>query len=160
MKCGRIALTLALTMLAPLPALAQGGTQGQGRGMGGAMAARLLVDQGSVEYLVTKSEDLKLTADQTKRLEVIGAAYSASTRESREQIRSMLPQPGQAAGGDREAMMQRMQQVRPLADKLIEDDQKSLDEAILPLDDAQKEKVKALLDERRQNARPRRGGAS
>jgi hypothetical protein len=55
-------------------------------------------------------------------------------------------------------MMQRLEQARPLAEKLTEDDQKALDEALKVLDDAQREKAKALLDERRQNARPRRAG--
>jgi Spy/CpxP family protein refolding chaperone len=152
----QLVIALAVTMLAPLPLLAQGGTQGRG-GMGGVMSARLLVDQGSVEYLVTRAEDLTLNESQRTQLEAIAVKWTAATRESREQIRGMLPQRGQA-GGDREAMRQRLEQVRPLAEKLTEDDQKALDEAVKLLDDAQREKAKALLDERRQNARPRRGG--
>ena len=149
-------IALAMTLLAPLPLLAQGGAQGR-EGMAGVMSARLLIDQGSVEYLVTRSADLTLNEDQRTQLEAIAVKWADATRESREQIKGMLPQRGQA-GGDREAMRQRLEQVRPLADKLTEDDQKALDEAVKVLDDAQREKAKALLEERRQSARPRRGG--
>jgi Spy/CpxP family protein refolding chaperone len=158
MKHGRsFTIALAVSLLAPLPLLAQGGGQGRG-GMGGMMSARLLVEQGSVEYLVTKAADLELTADQTTQLESIGAKWAEATKESREQIRSMLPQPGQRMGGDRDAMMQRMRQMQPLAQKLNEDDEEALVEALALLDDAQQTKAKALLEERRQSARPRRGG--
>lgn len=161
MKHGRsLTMALAVSLLAPLPLLAQGGGQG-GRGpAGGVMSARLLVEQGSVEYLVTKAADLELTSDQTKQLEAIGAKWSEATKESREQIRGMMPQPGQAAGGDREAAMQRLQQMRPIAEKLDEEDRKALGEALALLNDAQQTRAKALLDERRQNARPRRGGGA
>ncbi|MGH7448924.1 MAG: hypothetical protein ACRELT_15235, partial [Longimicrobiales bacterium] len=148
MKHGRsLVMVLAVSMLAPLPLLAQGGGQGQTRpGMRGAMSARLLVDQGSVEYLVTKAADLGLTADQSNGLESIGAKWAASTQESRAQIRTLLPQRGQATGSDRDAMMQRMQQVRPLAEKLTADDQASLAEALKLLDETQQEKARALLE--------------
>ena len=152
----QLVIALAVTLLAPLPLLAQGGAQGRGA-MGGVMSARLLIDQGSVEYLVTRAADLTLNEDQRTQLEAIAVKWADATRESREQIKGMLPQRGQAAG-DREAMMQRLEQARPLAEKLTEDDQKALDEALKVLDDAQREKAKALLDERRQNARPRRAG--
>jgi Spy/CpxP family protein refolding chaperone len=153
----QLVIALAITLLAPLPLLAQGGAQGRGA-MGGVMSARLLIDQGSVEYLVTRAADLTLNEDQRTQLEAIAVKWADATRDSREQIKGMLPQRGQAAGADREAMMQRLEQARPLAEKLTEDDQKALDEALKVLDDAQREKAKALLDERRQNARPRRAG--
>lgn len=158
MKNGRsLAAALAISMLAPLPLLAQGGGQGSRGGMG-AMSARLLVEQGSVEYLVTKAADLELTPGQTTQLEAIGRKWAASTTDSRAEIRGILPQPGQAAATDREARMQRMQALRPLVEKLAEEDTKALNEALALLDEAQRTKVKALLDERLQNARPRRGG--
>lgn len=152
----QLVIALAVTMLAPLPLLAQGGTQGRGA-MAGIMSSRLLVDQGSVEYLVTRAADLTLNDDQRTQLQAIAVKWADATRDAREQIKGTLPRRGQA-GGDREAMRQRLEQVRPLAEKLTEDDQKALDEAVLLLDDAQREKAKALLEERRQNARPRRGG--
>ncbi|MBR9989467.1 MAG: hypothetical protein KFH98_06910 [Gemmatimonadetes bacterium] len=159
MKHGRsLAMALAVSLLAPLPLLAQGGGQGRG-GMGGAMSARLLVEQGSVEYLVTKSAELELTADQTKQLETIGAKWAASTKEPREQLKGMLPQQGQAMGdGNREAAMQRLQAMRPLAEKLNEDDQKALAEALALLAEPQQARAKTLLEERARDARPRRGG--
>lgn len=161
MKHGRtLAMALAVTMLAPLPLLAQGGGQARG-GMGGGMSARLLVDQGSVEYLVTKATDLELTADQTAKLEVIGAKWAESTKDSREQLKGMLPQPGQgqAMGGDREAARQRMQAMRPLAEKLTEADEKALAEALALLAEPQQARAKSLLEERAMEARPRRPGS-
>ncbi|HSK20766.1 MAG TPA: hypothetical protein VK912_16555 [Longimicrobiales bacterium] len=162
MKNGRsLALALAVFVLAPLPLLAQGGGQGGRGGMGGgAMSARLLIDQGSVEYLVTKADHLGLTAEQKTGLEAIGARWSATTKESREQIRTRLPQPGQAAGGNREEMMQRLQEMRPFAEKVDEEDRKSLAGALALLNEEQQTKAKALIEERRQNARPRRGGGA
>lgn len=149
-----LGIALAVTMLAPFPLLAQNGSQG---GRTGAMSARLLVEMGSVEYLVTKAEELKLNGDQKTRLEAIGAAWAEATKATREEIRGMLPQRGQAGSRDREAMRERMQAMRPLAEKLAEEDRKSLDEAVKLLDATQQETVKTLLDERRQSARPRRG---
>ncbi|HEX6307568.1 MAG TPA: hypothetical protein VFZ69_05230 [Longimicrobiales bacterium] len=148
-------LLLALTMsvLAPLPLLAQSGPPPGGRG--GAMTARLLLEQGSVEYLVAKAADLQLTAEQTAQLQAIGSKWAEATKQSREQIRAEMPQRGQ--GGDREAMMQRMQELRPRMEKLREEDQKALDEALGLLGAEQQTKAKALLEERAQNARPRRG---
>ncbi|HEX6134216.1 MAG TPA: hypothetical protein VFZ24_09635 [Longimicrobiales bacterium] len=146
-------LALAISALAPLPLLAQSGPPQGGRA--GAMGARLLLEQGSVEYLVTKAADLQLSSEQTTRLQAIGAKWAESTKTSREQIRAGMPQRGQ--GGDREAMMQRMQELQPLMQKLREDDQKSLDEALQLLGEEQQTKAKALLDERARNARPRRG---
>lgn len=164
MRHGRsLAMALAVSILAPLPLLAQAGGQGgQGRGgMGGAMSARMLVEQGSVEYLVTKAADLALTPDQTKQLQAIGTAWADATKEQRSEIKAMLPEPGQGmGGGDRQAMMERMQRMRPLAQKLAEDDSKALDEALALLDETQKTKAATLLEERRQNARPRRGGGA
>jgi hypothetical protein len=155
MKRGKTLLTaLAVSMLAPLPLLAQTADQPQRRG--GMMAARLLVEQGSVEYLVTKATDLQLKADQTTQLEAIGVKWAEATKGSREQIGAAMPQPGQTP--DREAMMQRMQELRPVMEKLREDDQAALDEALKLLDAAQQTKAKALLEERAQNARPRRPG--
>ena len=127
---------------------------------GGAMSARLLLDQGSVEYLVTKAADLGLTTEQKTGLEAIGVRWSAATKESREQIRTRLPQRGQGAGGNREEMMQRLQEMRPFAEKVDEEDRKTLAEALGLLNEEQQTRAKALLEERRQNARPRRSGGA
>jgi hypothetical protein len=162
MKRGRsLVMALAVMMLAPLPLLAQGGGMGQGGrgGAGGLMGARLLLDQGSVEFLVTKAADLTLDADQTKKLQTIGAAWAEATKESRETVRKEMPQPGQGmGGGDRDAMMARFQAIMPLVAKIQEEDEKSLEEANKLLNESQQAKAKQLLEERREAARPRRQG--
>src|SRR5690606_16207557 len=91
-----VLMALALTMLAPLPLLAQGGPP---QGRGGMMGARLLLEQGSVEYLVTKAADLQLGDAEKKQLETIGAKWAETTKASRDSIRASMPQQGQ--GGDR-----------------------------------------------------------
>jgi hypothetical protein len=155
-------VAVLILALAPLPLHAQGGGQrgGVGGPGGGMMAARALVEQGSVEFLVTRATDLELTADQTAQLTVIGAAWSAATKESRDRIRAVMPQPGQGmgGGGDRQAMMQRMQDLQPVLQQLREDDEKTLDEAMKLLTEPQQARAKQLLTERTERMRPRRGG--
>ncbi|CAN5784966.1 hypothetical protein BH23GEM10_BH23GEM10_07380 [soil metagenome] len=159
MNRGRtIAVVLAVLAIAPLPVLAQGG-QGRsgmrGQQAGGMMAARVLLEQGSVEFLVTKAADLGLSADQSAQLTAIGTAWSAATKESRDRVRSSMPQAGQGmGGGDRQAMMQRMQELQPVMQKLRQDDREALDEALALLNEAQQAKAKTLIEER---LRPRRG---
>jgi hypothetical protein len=147
-------MALVVMTLAPLPLLAQGG---QGQGRGGMMSARLLVEQGSVEYLVTKAADLQLNADQKTGLEAIGAKWAETTKESREKVKAGMPQAGQAGGGDREAMMARMQELRPLMTEIAAEDTKAVEEAMKLLDETQQAKAKTLLTERAEAARPRRG---
>lgn len=157
-------VALAVLALVPMPLLAQGGGQGRGMGgpggPGGLMAARMLLDEGSVEFLAGKATELQLTAEQTTQLKTIGAAWSEATKESREKVRAALPQPGQGmgAGGDRQAMMQRMQDLQPVMQKLQEDDGKSVEEAMKVLTEPQQARAKTLLEERAESMRPRRGG--
>jgi hypothetical protein len=161
MKRGRSFLVaLAVLAFVPLPLLAQGGGMGgQGRGGmgGGAFAARTLLEHGSVEFLVTKAADLQLSAEQSAKLTAIGEAWAASTKEPRTQLSAAMPQPGQAmGGGDPAAMRQRLQDIAPVAQKLVEDDEKAVVEAMKLLDEAQQAKAKQLLEERAAAARPRR----
>jgi hypothetical protein len=159
MKRGHsLLMALVVMTLAPLPLLAQGGQgQGQGRGGMGMVSARLLVEQGSVEYLVTKAADLQLNTDQKTGLEAIGAKWAEATKESREKVKAGMPQAGQAASGDREAMMARMQELRPLMTEIAAEDTKAVEEAMKLLDETQQAKAKTLLTERAEAARPRRG---
>ncbi|MEX1181780.1 MAG: hypothetical protein WEF86_00995 [Gemmatimonadota bacterium] len=158
MKGNRFFLVAIMLLAAPLPLFAQGG--GAGGGRGGMMSSRALLEQGSVEYLVTHAAHLQLSAEQTSGLQTIGAAWSAATKESREQVSASMPAraQGEAAAGNREAMMQRMQELRPVLQKLTEDDQKALDEALALLSDPQKAEARKLLEERAAAMRPRRGG--
>jgi hypothetical protein len=158
---------MAVLLLAPLSLAAQVGGQGramgQGGPLGGLMMARALVEQGSVEFLVSKAAELQLTAEQTQALQAIGTAWAEETKAPREQIRAVLPQGGAMAGGagaagDRQALMQRLQEIAPVAQKLQEDDQTALAEALKALDETQQATAKKLLEERQESMRPRRGG--
>lgn len=162
MKRGRsLMVALAVMMLAPLPLLAQGGGMGgaQGRGGMGMGAARALVEQGSVGFLMSKAADLKLTAGQKRQLQALATAWAETVRESQAQVKSALPQPGQGmGGGDREAMMARFQTLQPHIRKLVEEDAKAMEEALKLLDDEQKAAAKSLLQQRSPDSRPRRNG--
>lgn len=151
MRTRPILLALAVTLLAPLPLLAQGGGQRMGGGM---MGARALLETGSVEFLVTRAEDLQLTGEQVTALAAIGAKWSADTKETRARITADLPQPGQMGGGDREALMARFQALQPHMQKLQEDDDKAIAEAMKHLNETQQAAAKRLVDERRQPRRP------
>jgi hypothetical protein len=162
----RTLVVAALMLLAPLPLLAQGGggrmgaQGGQGMGMmGGLMQIRGIVEQSSVDFLIGKAETLKLNAEQTGHLKHISASYAEATKASREQLAS-LPQlgGGAAAGGDRQALMQRMQQLVPHVEKVLEEDQKAVQAAMALFSAEQKPAAEKLLEERRQASMPRRGG--
>lgn len=166
MRTRTLVLALAVAALVPTSAFAQQGGQGGmgrgmgGQGMGGLMAARNLVEQGNVAFLAGRSE-LQLTAEQTAALRVIAERWDAETKEAREQVRPLMPAPGQAGagmggmgGGDRQAMMQRFQELAPVIQKLVEDDRKALDEAMKHLSEAQQATARRLVEERNQPRRP------
>ena len=168
MRTRTLVLALAVAALVPTSAFAQqgGGQGGMGRGgmggqgMAGLMAARNLVEQGNVAFLAGRSE-MQLTAEQSAALRVIAERWDAETKEAREQVRPLLPQPGQAGpggmgGGDRQAMMQRFQEMAGVIQKLVEDDRKAVDEAMKHLNETQQATARRLLEERNQ---PRRPGA-
>jgi hypothetical protein len=152
-------LAFATALLAPLPAAAQGGGQGQGRpgGMGGLMAARALLEQGSVEFLAARSAELRLTAGQTAALAAIGEKWAGETKPARDRIRAELPVPGQAPTGDRQAMMERLQALAPVMQQLQEEDRRTLAEAMELLDEAQQAAARKLLEERTAPRRPAAG---
>ncbi|CAN5893789.1 hypothetical protein BH23GEM9_BH23GEM9_35110 [soil metagenome] len=156
MKSRSIVTALVVMLLAPLPLLAQqGGGQGRG-GMagGGLMGARVLMEQGSVEFLTTKAADLQLNEEQVPGLKVIGEKWATDTKEDRAKVLAELPQGGQGAGGDRQAMMQRLQGLQPVMQKIREADQLAVTEALKLLNETQQAAATKLIEERRQPRRP------
>jgi hypothetical protein len=163
MRVRPLTIALAVLLLAPLQVIAQAGGQGGGMGQqgpGGAlMTARTLLEHGSVEFLTGKAADLQLTDAQALALATIGAKWSEDTKASRSRIQAVMPAPGQPmGGGDRQGLMQQMQELMPVMQKLVEEDEKALGEAMKSLSDAQQATARRLLDERRESMRPRRGG--
>jgi hypothetical protein len=159
MRVRTFTVVLAVLLLAPVQLVAQqrGGMGQQGPG-GGLMAARAVLDQGSVEYLATKASDLQLTDAQAGTLKAIGEQWARDTKAARDQIRGVLPAPGQPPAGDRQAMMQQMMALMPVMQKLVEDDEKAVTEAMKALSEEQQAAAKKLLEERRDSMRMRRGG--
>jgi hypothetical protein len=150
-------IALVVALLAPMPVLAQAGGQGQGRpgGMGGPggnlMAARALLEQGSVQFLVTKAAEMQLTAEQSAALGVIAAKWTEDTKEGRDRIIAALPAPGQGmGGGDRQGM----QGLMPLMQALMEQDREALDAAMKLLSEPQQAAARRLIEERRPARRP------
>jgi hypothetical protein len=160
MRSRSIIMAVVVMLVAPLPLLAQQGGQRGGMG-GGVMAARALLEQGSVEFIASKAAELKLTEEQTAALQVIGARWSEDTKDSRAKITAELPQAGgmgsgMGAGG-REALMQRFQALAPVMQKLQEDDAKAMAEAMKLLDESQQATAAKMVEERRMPQR-RPGG--
>jgi hypothetical protein len=157
MRSRSIIMALVVMLVAPLPLLAQqGGGQRGGMG-GGALAARALLEHGSVEFIASKAAELKLTEEQTTALKVIGAKWSEETKDARAKIAAELPQPGGMGGGDREALMQRFQALAPVMQKLQDDDAKAMAEAMKLLDESQQAAAAKMVEERRMPQR-RPGG--
>jgi hypothetical protein len=156
---------LVMSLVVPAAAFAQQGGMGRGQGgqgmggQGGIMAARNLVEQGNVEFLLGKATDLKLTEEQKAALKVVADKWTAETKEARDQVRPLMPQQGQGmggmGGGDMQAMRARLEQMMPLMQNLVETDQKAMEEAMKHLDDSQKAASRTLVQERN---RPRRPG--
>lgn len=156
-----LTIAAAIVLLAPMQLMAQGGGQGRGMGgggMGGGMGGmRAMLEQGSVEFLVTKAADLKLTDEQATTLKAIGEQWAAATKDDRAKIRAEMPQPGQGmggGGGDRQAMMQRFQALQPVMEKVRDADQKAVAEAMKVLQEEQQAAARKMLEERSQPRRP------
>jgi hypothetical protein len=157
MRSRSMIMALVVMLVAPLPLLAQqGGGQRGGMG-GGALAARVLLEQGSVEFIASKAAELKLTEEQTTALKVIGAKWSEETKDARAKIAAELPQGGGMGGGDREALMQRFQALAPVMQKLQDDDARAMAEAMKLLDESQQAAAAKMVEERRMPQR-RPGG--
>jgi hypothetical protein len=163
MRSRSFIVALAVLVLAPVAASAQQGGMGRGgmgQGMGGLMAARNLVEQGSVEFLLSKGTELQLTAEQSAALKTIADKWTADTKAPREQLAPMLPAGGQAVaamgagGGDMQALRQRFEQMAPVMQKLVEDDQKAVADALKHLGETQQAAARRLLEERNQPRRP------
>jgi hypothetical protein len=162
MRTRSLVVALVVLLLAPAAAFAQqGGGMGRGGmgqgGMGALLAARNLVEQGNVEFLLTKAADLQLTADQSAALKVIAEKFAADTKAPREQLRAVMPQPGQGMGGmggDPQAMRVRLMEAAPVMEKLVADDGKAMDEAMKHLNATQQTKARELIEARNQPRRP------
>ena len=141
-------------------ATAQDGTrrvqQGRGPGM---MGARALIEQGSVGFLASKKDDLKADDALIAKLNEIEKTFAAKTADDRAKLKEGLPQPGQGmnAGGDRDAMRDRMQALRPMMDAVTAADEEAKKEAMALLSDEQKKTAESLLQARMEALRPRRG---
>jgi hypothetical protein len=164
MRRRSLTVAFALALLVPAAAFAQqggGGRGGMGGGqaMGGLMAARNLMEQGNVEFLMSKAADLQLTAEQSTSLKVIAEKWTADTKEARDQVRPVLGQAqggmgGMGGGGDMQAMRARLEQMAPHVQKMVDADRAAMDEAMKLLNDTQKESARRMVEQRNQPRRP------
>lgn len=142
-----ILFSLAGLLLAPIPLLAQrpGGTGGPGSG-----PAIQMLQRNPIEAIVDARAELGLTEEQVARLEPVRARLLEQNRENLARIDSLLQSTPRAASGNREAMQAVMERVRPLRQKVQENNQAALQEIRPHLSTAQWEKVTEMLRPRRQ----------
>ena len=150
----RYALALSLALL-----MVPGAVQAQGREQRDPMAqvqdairaGLAALDEGSVQYLVTKGADLQLTRDQVVRLNAIGRQWSEATQASRQALRTALQRVGQQAPRrdvDRQELQAQLQQILPHAMLVQQEDVKAFEEALRVLQPAQQRRAKALIEAR------------
>ena len=84
----RTILGVAAALLLPLSLVAQ--APGGGRS-GGFAAARLLLDQGSAEFLASKAAELTLTDRQEVQLTELATKFKDATNSERERLAAILP---------------------------------------------------------------------
>ena len=109
------------------------------------------LDEGSVQYLVTKGADLQLTRDQVVRLNAIGRQWSEATQASRQALRTALQRAGQQVPRrdvDRQELQAQLQQILPHAMLVQQEDVKAFEEAMRVLQPAQQRRAKALIEAR------------
>lgn len=109
------------------------------------------LDQGSVQYLVTKRSELQLTADQVAKLTAIGRRWSEATQASRDALRSAVGQAGQQMQrreGDRQQLQAQFQRILPHAMLVQQEDMKAFEEAMRLLQPEQQRRSKALIEAR------------
>jgi len=111
----------------------------------------------SVNYLIENREQLKLTADQAKKLEEIGQKLLEKNRPIFEQMQAMRPAGG-FQGLSQEEREARRQAMAPLMEKLRANDEEAVKEALAVLSPEQQKVANQLLEERRGRMRNWRPG--
>lgn len=143
-------LRRALLVMAILTVPGVAAAQGPG---GGQFMAR-----NSVSYLLENREQLKLTADQAKKLEAINQKLLEKNRPIFEQIQAMRP-----AGGfqslSQEERQARREQMRPLLEQLRANDDEAVKEVLAVLGPEQQKTANELLAARREQMRGRQPGS-
>lgn len=151
-------LAVAATLVSVAPAFAQGGGGGRmGRGM-------MRPPENSVTWIISKKADFNGTDEQIKALELVAKKLDDDTKELRDQILKALPPEGtnvrEMPDAERQALMAKLQEVRPAREEFNKRDAAAVEEALKLLKEEQQVTVKTLLEERAAAGRGRRGGGS
>jgi hypothetical protein len=165
MKHRWIVILAAGVLVAPGPLAAQQQRGGQTQGpqlaeiMQAVRIGLAVMDQSNVHYLLSRGSELNLTADQRTRMLALATRWSQATRASRDTLRSAMRRDPQTMRNAQVPDMQgRLQQLMPHAMLLFQEDQKALMETIELLEPAQRDKAKALIEERIEEIKAMRGG--
>jgi hypothetical protein len=130
---------LLVLLLLPSVVLAQGGRRGGRMGPGGAQ-------RNIVEVIINQKAELELTAAQIASLEPIAKKLDEQNKPVLEELQKLRG----SGTNPREMSEEQRAQLRPLMEKMREHREAALKEAQLVLTDAQKEKLRNLLQERRE----------
>ena len=108
-----------------------------------------MLDEGNVQFLLARGDELKLTADQHTKIRALAVGWLRATRASRDTLRASLKMdPQRMRAMEQQDMRGRIQQLIPHGLLLVQEDRKALAETFRLLDPAQQEKAKAILDGR------------
>jgi len=108
MSLRKVAAVAFLLVVAGVQLEAQGGGMGGGRGMGGGGGAEMLARQRAMMF-----EGITLTEAQTQQVDSIQTATRTKQQE--------MMQAAMGGGGDRQAMMAQVQEMRAAEQKAIRD---------------------------------------
>jgi len=135
-------LIAALMLTAAAPLAAQQGRQG-------AVDRR---QRSSLEILLDNRAELALTDDQVTKLTALNEKLAETNRIVAEEIRKVR---GSYRPSNRQEAEQLRDAMRPLIEKIEENDRKALEEAEALLTDEQRQKARELVRKAREQMRPR-----
>mgnify|MGYP000053028929 CR=1 FL=1 len=141
----RLGHALAILALALAPAVVA--AQDQPRGPGGAMQR---LRRNPVAAILERRADLQLTNEQVAKLEAIRKKLdeqNAPLLAKLDEARGNAPGGGAPASDEqREAMRQRMAELRPVLQQVRENNRKAIEEASAVLTPEQRQKVRGILE--------------
>jgi Spy/CpxP family protein refolding chaperone len=138
----------AAALLMPVTAMAQDETRPED-GMRGSPG---VMQQNTIEWLLTRKEEFRPTGEQVARLEAISKQLTEANAARREELRKTREEA--MNGGDRRASFEKL---RPVLEELRKQDEAATKEALTVLNDEQKKVVEELLEARRKEMQERRG---
>lgn len=152
-----ITLALVALLMPSLSSAQQDSTRGRmrgGMGMGMGMGMDRAPQLNTIEWLLSRKEQFRPSADQVKQLEAISARLASDFKEDRAKLQK-LREEGMSRSGDRREMRDNM---RGAMEKMRKQDDKATEDALILMNAEQKKVVKDMLAARRKEMKERRRG--